>query len=101
MANLGLYEAGLKRPTRAVLPVISVGNLTLGGTSSGNTVGPITTGTGTVTKNTAATWTISGTSSYTGVTTLSAGQLNINSATEPLLAFLPDSTANIACSIAK
>lgn len=31
-ANLGLYEWGLKRRTRPVLPVASVGNVTLGGT---------------------------------------------------------------------
>ncbi|MBU0611727.1 MAG: tetraacyldisaccharide 4'-kinase, partial [Armatimonadetes bacterium] len=29
--NLAIYRWGLRRPTRAVLPVISVGNLTVGG----------------------------------------------------------------------
>jgi tetraacyldisaccharide 4'-kinase len=37
-ANLGLYECGLKQRTQPVLPVISVGNLTLGGTGKSTAV---------------------------------------------------------------
>ena len=37
-ANLALYERGLKARSRAVLPVVSVGNLTLGGTGKSTAV---------------------------------------------------------------
>ncbi|HEY3397274.1 MAG TPA: tetraacyldisaccharide 4'-kinase [Armatimonadota bacterium] len=37
-ANLALYESGLKPRTRPALPVISVGNLSLGGTGKSTTV---------------------------------------------------------------
>ena len=50
-------------PTTANLAIASATgtnqNLTLGGTSTGNTIGAITTGSGTLTKNTASTWTLS------------------------------------------
>src|SRR5205085_9360582 len=51
-------------------------NLTLGGTSTGNTIGAISIGSGTLTKNTASTWTLSGSDTYTGATTISSGTLN-------------------------
>jgi tetraacyldisaccharide 4'-kinase len=37
-ANLALYDLGLKRRTTPALPVVSVGNLTLGGTGKSTTV---------------------------------------------------------------
>lgn len=37
-ANLAVYDSGLKRQSRAALPVISVGNLTLGGTGKSTAV---------------------------------------------------------------
>jgi len=36
--NLALYGLGLKRPTRAVLPVVSAGNITLGGAGKSTAV---------------------------------------------------------------
>jgi len=57
-----------------------VGSLTLGGTSVGNTVtGVISSGANAipVTKNGTGTWTLSGSNSYTGATTISAGTLNL------------------------
>lgn len=56
----------------------SLKTLILGGTSSGNVVtGTISNGSGTVsvTKSDVGTWTLSGTSTYTGATTINAGTL--------------------------
>ncbi len=50
-------------------------NVTLQGAGNGNVNGTITTGTGTLTKAGAGTWTLSGVNSYTGLTTISAGTL--------------------------
>jgi fibronectin-binding autotransporter adhesin len=53
-------------------------NLTLQGAAGGTISGTITTGTGTLTKAGAGTWTLSGLNTYTGITTISAGTLSIN-----------------------
>ena len=75
-----LTGAATFNPTTANLSIASVTgtnqNLTLGGTSTGNTVGAITTGSGTLMKNTASTWTLSGSDTYTGATNISSGTLN-------------------------
>ena len=83
LGALTLTGAATLNPTTANLTVASVTatnlGLTLGGTSSGNTVtGAINTGTGTLTKNTSSTWTLSGANGYTGATTVSAGLLRVN-----------------------
>ena len=83
LGALTLTGAATLNPTTANLTVASVTataqNLTLGGTSSGNTVtGAINTTSGTLTKNTASTWTLSGSNGYTGVTTISAGLLRVD-----------------------
>ena len=77
-----LTGAGVLAPNTANVSVASVTgtqNLTLGGTiaTGTNTVGAITTGSGTLTKNTAATWTLSGANTSTGATALSVGTTNI------------------------
>ncbi len=53
-------------------------NLVLTGTGAGIQSGVIATGAATVTKNGTGTWTLSGLNSYTGITTISAGTLSIN-----------------------
>jgi len=56
--------------------------LTLDGTATGSSLASIIgTTSGTLTKSGTGTWTLSGANTYTGGTTLSAGQLNINSTT--------------------
>ena len=64
--------------TTANVAIASVGgsgqNLSLSGSAGGNTIGAITTGTGTVTVNGGA-WSLSGTSTYTGVTAVNSGEL--------------------------
>jgi autotransporter-associated beta strand protein len=53
-------------------------NLTLGGAQGGSVTSNINTGSGTLTKADAGTWTLSGTnSSYTGATAINAGTLNV------------------------
>jgi autotransporter-associated beta strand protein len=55
--------------------------LELGGTASGCSLASIIgTGAGTVTKSSTGTWTLSGASTYTGLTTISSGTLKIGSA---------------------
>src|ERR1041385_463116 len=75
-----LTGAATFNPTTANLAIASATgtdqNLTLGGTSTGNTIGAITTGSGTLTKNNTGTWTLSGTDTYTGATAISSGTLN-------------------------
>ena len=56
-------------------------NLTLGGAGNGTVAGTITIGSGTVTKDGNGTWTLTGVNTYTGITTVSAGVLNIQNAT--------------------
>ena len=56
-------------------------NLTLGGAGNGAVNGTITTGTGTLTKDGAGIWTLSGANTYTGATTVSAGVLDIQNNT--------------------
>ena len=51
--------------------------LTLGGTTGGTLASIIATTTGTVTKSGTGTWTLSGASSYTGLTTIAAGTLKL------------------------
>jgi fibronectin-binding autotransporter adhesin len=70
-------DMGILDPTSADLSVASVSgnNLTLSGTTTGNTVGAITTGARTLTKSGASTWTLSGINNYTGNTTVSTGKL--------------------------
>jgi autotransporter-associated beta strand protein len=68
-----LTGAATLYPTTANMTVASVTsaaaqNLTLGGTSTGNTVGAITTLAGTVTKTGGGTWALTGANSYTGAT---------------------------------
>jgi fibronectin-binding autotransporter adhesin len=48
-------------------------NVTLSGTGGNNSVGALNMGTGTLTKNTATTWTFNGTGTYTGATSLGLG----------------------------
>src|SRR4029077_17683498 len=75
-----LTGAATFNPTTANVSIASITgtnqNLTLGGTSTGNTIGAITIGSGTLTKNTASTWTLSGSDTYTGATAISSGTLN-------------------------
>src|SRR5207237_7614109 len=76
-----LTGAATFNPTTANLSIASATganqNLTLGGTSSGNTIGAITTGSGTLTKSSTSTWTLSGTNTYTGATAVNGGVLNV------------------------
>ncbi len=59
--------------------------LTLGGTSTGNTIGAISDNSGTafsaVTKSNTSTWTLTGANTYTGATTVNAGTLVLDYAT--------------------
>jgi autotransporter-associated beta strand protein len=55
--------------------------LTLVGSGNGSLVSILGTTTGTLTKDGAGTWTLSGANTFTGGTTLNAGKLNINQAT--------------------
>ncbi|MEN9840906.1 MAG: hypothetical protein RL376_706, partial [Verrucomicrobiota bacterium] len=61
--------------------------LQLDGTSAANTIGPIANGTGTgvlsLIKAGAGKWTLTGTNTYTGTTTVSAGELILNTPTLP------------------
>ncbi|HMO34350.1 MAG TPA: autotransporter-associated beta strand repeat-containing protein [Lacibacter sp.] len=52
--------------------------LTLGGAQGGTIASIIGTGTGTVTKQDAGTWVLTGANTYTGLTTVSAGTLQLN-----------------------
>ena len=54
--------------------------LTLGGSGNGTLASIVGTAAGTLTKNGAGTWTLSGINTYTGVTTISAGTLKISGA---------------------
>ncbi len=75
-----LTGAATFNPTTANVSVASVTgafNLTLGGTAAASSVGAITTGAGTLTKNTATLWTLTGASNYTGATTISAGTVSL------------------------
>ena len=54
--------------------------LTLGGTGNGTLASVIGTVAGTVTKNGAGIWTLSGASTYTGTTTISAGTIKLGAA---------------------
>ena len=56
-------------------------NLMLGGAGNGSISGNIATSGGSLTKNGAGTWTLSGANTYTGITTISAGALNIQNNT--------------------
>jgi len=58
--------------------------LTLGGTGAGSISSNIVTGTGTLTKEGAGTWILSGANTYTGLTTISAGTLKLGAAASPL-----------------
>ena len=78
-----LTGAATLNPITANLMVDSVTatnqNLTLSGPMSGNTVGAITTGTGTLTKSGIGTWTVgAGSSTYSGATAINAGLLRID-----------------------
>jgi len=53
-------------------------NLTLGGAGAGTIAGTITTGSGTLTKDGAGTWTLQGANTYTGLTTVSGGTLTVD-----------------------
>ncbi len=91
-ANLNLGGAGrtftVNNSTNAATDLTVSGNIgatnrALTITGAGNTLvsGNIATGTGTLTKSGTGTLTLSGSNTYSGTTTLSAGTLNINSAT--------------------
>ena len=70
-------------PTTANMNIASIGgayNLTLSGSTSGNTVGAITIGAGTLTKNGVSTWVLNGINTFTGSTTVSSGTLQISGA---------------------
>src|SRR5262249_4384919 len=54
--------------------------LTLGGSGNGSLASIVGTGAGTLTKSGTGTWTVSGASSYTGLTTVSAGTLKLGAA---------------------
>ncbi len=54
--------------------------LTIGGAGNGTLASNLNTTTGTLTKNGLGTWTISGSGSYTGLTTISAGTLRLGAA---------------------
>jgi fibronectin-binding autotransporter adhesin len=58
---------------------VTAGNLglTIRGAGHGKVLGTITIGSGTVTKNDAGTWILGGNSTYTGLTTVSAGRLRL------------------------
>jgi fibronectin-binding autotransporter adhesin len=58
--------------------------LTLGGAQGGTLSGNLNTTSGTLTKQDAGTWTVSGTSTYTGATTISAGTLKIGASSSAL-----------------
>ena len=76
-----LTGAVVFNPTTASMTVASVTatnlGLTLGGSSTVNTVGAINIGTGAVTKNTAAGWILTGASSFTGGLTVQNGTLRV------------------------
>lgn len=85
----GTAQTTLLNPTNTTVAIgsVTIGlnnqakTLGLGGTSAGNEVsGSITNGVGTVavTKSNTSTWTLSGNSTYTGATTVSAGTLLVN-----------------------
>ncbi|NDF44019.1 MAG: hypothetical protein EB137_05540, partial [Actinobacteria bacterium] len=73
-------------------------NLTLGGAGNITVADPIATSTGTLTKDGAGTLTLSGTNTYTGITTISAGTLKIsadnNLGTAPVSAVATQITLN-------
>ena len=57
----------------------SGGNFTLDGTTTGSVVAGTISGTGRVTKQNTSTWTLSGTNTYTGSTTINGGTLAVTS----------------------
>ncbi len=60
--------------------------LTLAGAGNGSIAGVIGTGTGTLTKNGAGTWALSGVNTYSGTTIVTAGTLNISGGSTTLTA---------------
>ncbi|MEI6073004.1 MAG: autotransporter-associated beta strand repeat-containing protein, partial [Verrucomicrobiae bacterium] len=74
-------DAGSLTFDTAANSITGTQNLTLGGAGNGTVGGNITTGTGTLTKDGAGTWTLKGPNTYTGLTTVSAGVLNIQNTT--------------------
>lgn len=79
-----LTGAAVLDPMSAAITVASVTatnqNLTLSGTQTTNSVGAITTGSGTITKNRDSTWTLASgsTSTYSGATTINGGKLVVS-----------------------
>jgi hypothetical protein len=66
-------------PTTASVSLASITGtntpVQLSGTSSGNSVGAISTGNGTLSKNSTSTWTLTASNSFTGATTINGGTL--------------------------
>ncbi|MCE9518501.1 MAG: autotransporter-associated beta strand repeat-containing protein, partial [Verrucomicrobia bacterium] len=97
LGALSLTGAAVLNPTGADLTVASISataqNLTLGGTTTGNSVGAISTTSGTLTKNTASTWTLTGTNNYTGTTSVTGGLLRVNGSLNALSAVTVSGTA--------
>ena len=74
------YAGSLTLNTAATSITGTNTDLTLGGSGDGTVSGIIATGSGALTKDGNGVWTLSGANTYTGITTVSAGVLRVNSA---------------------
>jgi len=94
---LTLTVSGTLAPNSAAMNVasasIAANTLTLGGTGTG-TIGSIVGTTAALTKNTAATWTLTGADSYGGATTVSAGALILSGSISTGATYTPSITVS-------
>ena len=94
---LTLTASGTLAPNSAAMNVasasIAANTLTLGGTGTG-TIGSIVGTTAALTKNTAATWTLTGADSYGGATTVSAGALILSGSISTGATYTPSITVS-------